>query len=129
MMVLACLVIVASFVLRVQEDGVHVAVGGAPSLELPPTCLSNTLFGVRCPGCGLTRSFVYLAHGDFLSSFRVHHLGWLLFALTLCQIPYRLYQIFHTDKSKALLTFASWVGRVLLVLLLANWLGVLLFGG
>src|SRR4051794_15135915 len=78
-LVIACVVIVLAFVLQVQEDGERVAVGGSPSAVVPPTCLSYAWFGVRCPGCGLTRSFIQLAHGDPLSSFRYHRLGWLVF--------------------------------------------------
>jgi hypothetical protein len=126
-LILACVVIVLAFVLQVQEDGERVAVGGSPDAVLPPTCFSYAWFGVRCPGCGLTRSFIHLAHGDPLSSFRSHRLGWLVFALTLAQIPYRLHLLFRPGKSQALLLFARWVGRVLIVLLFANWLGEQLF--
>lgn len=127
-LVIACVVIVLAFVLQVQEDGERVAVGGSPNAVLPPTCMSYAWFGIRCPGCGLTRSFIHLAHGDPLSSFRSHRLGWLVFALTLAQIPYRLHLLYRPAKSKALLVFAGWVGRVLILLLLANWLGEQLFG-
>src|SRR3954447_9835471 len=127
-LVIACVVIVLAFVLQVQEDGERVAVGGAPSAVLPPTCFSYAWFGVRCPGCGLTRSFIHLAHGDPLASFRFHRLGWLVFALTLAQIPYRLMHLYLPARQKALLLFGRWVGRVLIVLLVANWLGELVFG-
>jgi hypothetical protein len=123
---LAAAVLVASFCLQVTEDD-RVSLRNASEAKLPPVCVSNTYLGIKCPGCGLTRSFVHLAHGDPLSSFRSHRLGWLVFALTLAQIPYRLHLLSRPGKSQALLLFARWVGRVLLVLLLANWLGELLF--
>jgi hypothetical protein len=35
------------------------------SLEsLPSLCLIKTIFGVECPGCGMTRALAYLLHGD-----------------------------------------------------------------
>lgn len=30
----------------------------------PPLCLFRRLFGVRCPGCGMTRAVSCLAHGQ-----------------------------------------------------------------
>jgi hypothetical protein len=42
-------------------------------------CLSHELFGVDCPFCGLTRSFVALAHGDLHASLAWHPAGPILF--------------------------------------------------
>jgi Protein of unknown function (DUF2752) len=124
----AVAVLAASFCLQVLPDGERVSIRSASDATLPPVCISRTYLGIKCPGCGLTRSFVHLAHGDPLASFHSHRLGWLLFALTLAQIPYRLHLLFRPGKSQALLLFARWAGRVLIVLLLANWLGEQLFG-
>src|SRR5256885_17256930 len=46
-----------------------------------PICLSRTLFHMPCPGCGLTRSFVSLWHGQVLLSLRYHPFGLPLFIL------------------------------------------------
>jgi len=37
-------------------------------------------YGIPCPGCGLTRSWVSVAHGDFAASLGFHRLGWLVMA-------------------------------------------------
>lgn len=42
-------------------------------------CLSHELFGIDCPFCGMTRSFVALAHGDLRASLAWHPAGPLLF--------------------------------------------------
>ncbi|MDD2320045.1 MAG: DUF2752 domain-containing protein [Geobacteraceae bacterium] len=34
----------------------------------PSLCLIKNLFGIECPGCGLTRAFSALAHGDILAA-------------------------------------------------------------
>ena len=52
--------------------------------HLPSLCLFYRLTGLPCPGCGLTRSFVCLAHGHFWESLHWHPLGpaiFLVFAL------------------------------------------------
>jgi hypothetical protein len=36
----------------------------------PPLCLSRLLFGVPCPGCGMTRAFSCALHGRFRRALR-----------------------------------------------------------
>ena len=35
-------------------------------------CLSQLLFGMSCPGCGLTRAFLAVLSGDIALSFKMH---------------------------------------------------------
>jgi hypothetical protein len=35
-------------------------------------CVSKTLFGVECLGCGFQRSFLLLLQGDFTGSFQMY---------------------------------------------------------
>ena len=35
-------------------------------------CLSKTLFGVECLGCGAQRSFLLLLKGDFVAAFKMY---------------------------------------------------------
>src|SRR5213082_114107 len=44
----------------------------------PPLCPFRLLTGLPCPGCGLTRSVVSLAHGDLAAALTFHPLGPLL---------------------------------------------------
>lgn len=67
----------------------RVAVRGLSGYPLPHLCMSRLLYGVTCPGCGLTRSFIHLAHGEWHAAWRVHRCGWLLAALVAAQVPYR----------------------------------------
>lgn len=46
-------------------------------------CLFKTLTGAPCLACGLTRSFVFTAHGQFINAFEMHLLGPALFMLTI----------------------------------------------
>lgn len=41
----------------------------------PVVCGFRALFGIPCPGCGLTRCLAALAHGDVVRAFHVHPAG------------------------------------------------------
>lgn len=47
--------------------------------EIGWICPFRLIFSYHCPFCGLSRSFIALAHGDFYISLRYHPLGWLMF--------------------------------------------------
>ena len=119
-MILAIVVLVSAPLLEVRTQD-RVGVRGLPGFVLPPTCLARDLFGVECPGCGLTRSFVNLAHGDWTASLRCHRIGWLLMLMVLLQVPYRIHALRNRGKSLLSPTMASWIGPVLLALLAGNW--------
>jgi hypothetical protein len=43
----------------------------------PVLCPFRLVTGLPCPGCGLTRSWVYIAHGDFGEAIRANAFGYL----------------------------------------------------
>jgi hypothetical protein len=57
-------------------DGTHVTANGRP---LGAMCFMHRAFGVDCPFCGMTRSFISFAHGDIGQAFQFHPAGPLLF--------------------------------------------------
>jgi hypothetical protein len=59
--------LLATHILPVPQNG---ALGGLPAI-----CPLKTLSGWPCPGCGLTRSLVLCAHGDWAQAFVFHPLG------------------------------------------------------
>jgi hypothetical protein len=121
LLALAAFALLLAPLLEVRPDGERVGVrGGGPTL--PPSCGSRAVLGVDCPGCGLTRSFVHLAHGDPAASVRSHRLGWLLALLAAVQIPYRLAVLWAGHCPPLVAAVGTWTGRVLLALLLLNWL-------
>jgi hypothetical protein len=56
------------------------------SFVFPPSglsisfCVFRKAFGVPCPGCGLTRSFAALSHGQTGAAFHMHPLGPFIYA-------------------------------------------------
>jgi hypothetical protein len=55
---------------------------------LPELCQSKRLFQFDCPGCGLTRSFIYMAHGEVPAAFKMHPTGAMLFVAIILAIPF-----------------------------------------
>jgi len=52
----------------------------------PVVCPFRLLTGLPCPGCGLTRAWVYLAHGQWGDSFVANPFGIVLVALVLALV-------------------------------------------
>jgi hypothetical protein len=121
MLAIAGLVVVAALLLEV-ERGTEVALAWVPQVVVPPLCMSREWFGVRCPGCGLTRSFIHLAHGRWESSWEAHRLGWLLAAVLLVQIPYRIYLLCQPQCKLFSPRFSIRFRQGLIALLIGNWL-------
>ncbi|MCB9677898.1 MAG: DUF2752 domain-containing protein [Alphaproteobacteria bacterium] len=61
--------------------------------EIPVMCGFRRITGFGCPGCGLTRSFAFMAHGDVISAFQMNWLGPFLFTAFATQPPYRAWVI------------------------------------
>lgn len=68
----ATLLVVAS-----QLEPSASGLGTHHQLGLPP-CSFRVLFGIRCPGCGMTTSWAYFVRGEWLASMSVNLGGFLL---------------------------------------------------
>lgn len=121
MLALACGIILLSFALFVRDDE-HAAFAFLPNVPIPSTCPSQTIFGVDCPGCGLTRSFIFLAHGDWRAAYFRNRAGWLLAAAVVLQIPYRLVALLGRNRQPLGRRVPEIVGILLIVALIGNWM-------
>ena len=72
-------------------------------------CPLRILFGIPCPGCGLTRGFLSLLRLDFASAVRMHPLSPAFFLLLL------LFPVFRYGKREC---FGVWTGLFVLLLVL-----------
>jgi hypothetical protein len=80
------------------------------------------MFGIDCPGCGLTRSFVALAGGEFRQSFNFNRVGWLLALAVAAQLPYRAYAIWELQHRAVPRPWLAWLGYLVIAALVINWL-------
>jgi hypothetical protein len=108
------------------EEQVIVPVAGKP---LPGLCGSKMLFGMECPGCGLTRCFINLAHGigntaaagadairgqlseasrhvagarhNVARAWHYNPGGFILFSVMLAQIPLRSWKLWQVYRGRA----------------------------
>ncbi|MFZ2242283.1 MAG: DUF2752 domain-containing protein, partial [Gordonia amarae] len=62
--------------------GIGVACVASPAHieDGPILCPFRMMTGLSCPGCGLTRSWVYTMHGDWAAAFGANIVGPLLIA-------------------------------------------------
>ena len=88
---MASAVVLASMILT-PTDSVVMLFGW----PVPPLCLWKNMTGLDCPGCGLTRSFTYMGHGEVLTAFARHKLGPLLDAVVALQVPWRAYRLLRS---------------------------------
>ena len=120
MLVVAGAVVVLAFFLEVHSDQ-RVAFSLFPAWPLPETCPSRSLFHIDCPGCGLTRSFIYLAHGDWAASLAIHRVGWLMALAVVWQFPYRIVALRSQTGAPLGNSVPKLFGWLLIVALIANW--------
>lgn len=95
------------------------------STPLPELCYSRRLLNLDCPGCGMTRCFISLAHGDVVSAARYNLAGILFFGLVVAQIPYRAVQLWRIRRGMDELRprrASTVIGIAIVVLLLSQWL-------
>jgi len=116
----ACILILAA-VLEVNAN--QRVVVPLLQLEIPELCLWRRLANMHCPGCGLTRGFIHLMHGDFASAWRTNAAGWLVFLAVSVQIPYRIAQLRRDHQGQACWDVSRLIGWLWLlpIALLGQW--------
>lgn len=113
-----------ALLMDVPGDGRVVCFRFLPDVPLPDVCMMQRAFGVDCPGCGLTRSIICLTQGRIADSLAMHRLGWLVLALLILQVPYRLWCLLRTTPRfvhRPWFGYALWGGLAVLFVLNRTW--------
>lgn len=80
-----------------------------------PTCILRLLTGLPCPGCGMTRSWVHLAHGDVLTAFEYNLFGPLAMATAAGLVIYTVVAFVRRQPTERL--FDQLNPKILMVLM------------
>lgn len=120
---LSVAVVAASLLLGVGDSNkVVLPVVEAP---LPSVCQLKNITGLDCPGCGLSRSFINIAHGDLHAAWGHNPAGGLVFLFVLAQIPYRCAQLWRIRRGLPELNWprlSNWSIGIVCTALVAQWL-------
>ena len=63
------------------------------TIPLPELCTSKRIWGMDCPGCGLTRGFISISHGQFQRAWHFNPASFVVYLLIIGQIPWQVYQL------------------------------------
>ncbi len=104
---------------RLQPDSR--GLGTHQQLGLPP-CSMRMMFGIRCPGCGMTTSWAYFTQGEWLASAKTNVAGFMLawFSMAVAVIALRTafngcYPSIRTQQ------IATLSGVAIMVVAVLNW--------
>jgi hypothetical protein len=123
LMIGAAIVVLLAALLEVR-DTEKIALPGIES-PLPGVCTFRRVTGQPCPGCGLTRSFVSIAHGDLGGAWFFNAAGPLIFLLVAGQVPYRAWRLWQIrrgvepGRGSQLFNHLLWV---MVAVLMGQWL-------
>lgn len=115
---LSLMVMIASILLQNSDSAGDSRLqwgGNGQGFALPPLCIAKRLTGYDCPGCGLSRSFVALAHGEWSESLAFNPVGWYWFGFIAGQIPYRAVQIYRIRRGRREFDLSTWGTAIIVV--------------
>ena len=89
----------------------------------PVLCGFRALFGVPCPGCGLTRCLAALTRGDVVAAFRVHPAGpvFLAYLGALWATAWWSYARHGTLRSPLARRIPGWAHAAVIVAMIVVW--------
>ncbi|HLE21464.1 MAG TPA: DUF2752 domain-containing protein [Vicinamibacteria bacterium] len=121
-------ILLFALLFRPVEPGDSLRIGGTP---VPNVCIMKQVSGLPCPGCGLTRSLVAAANGEWARSLSHHRIGILILAYLVLQSVGRLAWLGLPRLREGIRVYCRLLdlGLVpMLLLLFLNWISTLLGG-
>jgi len=114
----AMLLLAVALRLNARGDVLLPYTSGPP---LPAACLTRQLLHMDCPGCGMTRSFIAMAHGQASLALAYHRLGPALFLYVLLQVPLQAH-VLLTGRTELLVIRPRYATAVIWAFIIALWL-------
>ena len=93
-------------------------------IPMPELCSFRRFTGIDCAGCGMTRCFIALGHGDLSRAWNFNPAGILLYGIVLFQIPFRAWQLWRIRRGLPEVQLGKFgYGAMILfaVLMIAQW--------
>ena len=100
------------------------------SAPVPELCMLYSRWGIDCPGCGLTRTFIHMAHGQWVSAWQTNPVGILVFVFACLHIPMGAAQVIFRMRNSFVESWGKWNDWCiagLLIALLLQWAMRLVF--
>ena len=111
--------VVVALALLLQVRGEEQVIVPGVGIPLPGTCTFKQYVGADCPGCGLTRCFVSMAHGRVKRAWHFSPVGIIFFAVVASQIPFRTIQLWRLNRGRGELSLGWWGYSALVLVLIA----------
>jgi len=89
---------------------------------LPHVCLAQSLIGIPCPGCGVTRSVLAFLAGDVSRAWSLNPGGPVLCATVAVQVPLRSMALCGLCGTRTARLTSRAMTTFVLVILFVNWL-------
>lgn len=89
--VMALIVIAMSFAMTVT--GTRFVYFPGALLPVPESCTTRLFFGIDCPGCGMTRAFISISHGQFAQAWNFNPASFIAYFFVAVQLPWQLLQM------------------------------------
>ena len=89
---------------------------------LPHVCLFHHLFGISCPGCGITRSLLSFFVGDFHHAWIQNPAGPILGASLVAQVPLRGLALCRAHWSRRSFLLSRLMTTGVLIILIVSWI-------
>ena len=89
---------------------------------IPHFCLIDKITGIECPVCGTTRALCELSRGNLTNAFYLNKTSILVALFFIIQIPLRILSIVGITKSITINKISKYFSRVILTIILINWI-------
>ena len=103
---------------------VLIAVGKNTSMLdiIPHQCISQALFHIDCPGCGITTGLLFFFHLQFEEAYKSNPISILIGLFIIIQIIIRFVAIIRKKLSLKIMKLSSLVNHILIAILLTNYI-------
>ncbi|MCA9119594.1 MAG: DUF2752 domain-containing protein [Planctomycetaceae bacterium] len=112
---ISSVVVLLAVLMQVRGDEQVILPG--VDLPLPGTCTFKQFVGADCPGCGLTRCFVSMGHGQIRRAWHFNPVGIFFFAVVASQIPFRSVQLWRLKSGANEICLGWWGYSMMLIVL------------